>query len=149
VKTVCFNGFLRWTPISIALAVFRSESPITNVLLGSQHLEDRQTKICEVRLSLPQLRLNPPSLRHSSPPPESLTPHFPHEYLMTQIATSIFSSENNRFKWWTIEDSSFARRISVDVAQREMWSESQSSNISIFHLQIEKEWWLTRCFHYV
>jgi hypothetical protein len=36
IKTVCSDGLLFWTPISIALAVFRSELPITNVLRGSR-----------------------------------------------------------------------------------------------------------------
>jgi hypothetical protein len=49
VKIVCFNGLLLWTPMRIALTVFRSEFSITNGLPGSRRIEDRQTKVREDR----------------------------------------------------------------------------------------------------
>jgi hypothetical protein len=57
-------------------------------------------------------------------------------------------SENHCFKWWAIEDSSFTREIPGDVGQREMWSESQGANISIFHSNVDKQWWLIQCVHH-
>jgi hypothetical protein len=49
VKTGYSNGLLLWTPIPIALTVFRSEFSITNGLPRSRRVEDRQTKVREDR----------------------------------------------------------------------------------------------------